>query len=818
MICFGKAAIRAMMLSTVAIAATPSIAQTAGQNDAGSEAPGAEIIVTGTRVSGVRADESPQPVQVIGAETLTSVGDPSLRKALALSIPSLQAQALGGNEAGLNMALRLRGLNPNHTLVLVNGKRRHTTASLAVSAGAFQGGASADFNFLPVDAIERVELLQNGAAAQYGSDAIAGVINVILKSARSGGALTTSAGHYFDQGGERFQLSANAGFNLSDKGWFNITAEHRFQGSSNRSGIDSRVVGAANIARYPSVVNFPGYPNVNVSKGDARLSVQNLLYDAGVELGDVTLYSYGSYGRKRGQYTQTYRLPTVAPTVFPNGFNPFLAISERDAELGLGIRGGGDGFTWDLSSRYGQDRAKYYTKNSINQSLLADAGSTQTDFYDGSFKITSWNNQLDATKNVDLGWAKPLTIAFGGQARFESYTISAGEPASYYKTGAQSFAGFQPASAGRNSRRNYAGYVELAGSPVAELQLSAAGRFEHFSEFGDTVVGKVTARYDFTPGFALRGTVSTGFRAPTLPEEYYTAIAVGPTSGTVQLAPNGPGAKLLGLPNLRPEKSENLSAGAVLRIGDDFFATLDAYRIDIRDRIVGTGTVFCAGPSATTPTSPAVCAAIAAAGVTFDPGVTQRGAALFTNQVDTRTHGADLVISYRQDLNTLGKVHWTLAGTYNTTHIRRTAPNPALFPPNVVLLNENARSILETQSPKFQANLMTDWQVGRLGINLRNTLYGPSSELRSFNGRDFFETKVTAKLIVDLNVSYRLTDRLEVSAGADNLLNTYPNGVNPVLLEQFRVGNSDGTSRIYPDFSPIGINGGYYYGRLRFRL
>ena len=482
-----------------------------------------EIIVTGTRVAGLRAADSPAPIQVLSAPALARVGSPGLIDALALSVPSFNAQAVGGDMANETLSARLRGLSPNHVLVLINGKRRHGVANLAILSSVFQGGAAADLNMIPVAAIDHIEVLQDGAAAQYGSDAIAGVINIILKSAPSGGSASASGGGYFDGGGKTGEVDANAGFGQGSRGYLNLTADARIHDYSNRGGPDQRVVQAVQSGAHPDWADLAGYPYVNRIFGDARYEQALLSLNAGYDLGAAELYGFGTYGRKHAGGWANFRVPDKLPALYPLGFNPIDELQEEDFAGTLGLRGTAAGWRWDLSSTYGKDADTVNVTHSANVDLFADTGSTPSDFHAGDFIASQWTNTLDISRAFEVGMAGPLTLAFGAEHRRETYQIEAGDPASRYKAGSQSYPGFSLTDAGSHSRHNLAAYVELDANPAPGLTLDLAGRWEHFSDFGDTTVGKITGRYELTPALALRGTASTGFRAPTLAEEFYSA-------------------------------------------------------------------------------------------------------------------------------------------------------------------------------------------------------------------------------------------------------------------------------------------------------
>ena len=823
--------------SVIAISALMSSTAFAAEAEAEATASVSEIIVTGTRVTGLKAEDSAAPVQVLGAQALRRVGQPDLIQAMAQNLPSFTAEATGGDTGNLTLSAALRGLNPNDTLVLVNGKRRHPTGNLHVLGGPYQGAATADLSLIPVGAIDHIEVLQDGAAAQYGTDAIAGVVNIILKSANSGGSAVASAGQYYKGDGETGALSLNFGAPIGEAGFVNVTLENRYHGFSVRGGPDRRVLSPSggilpgdNAIDKAGLAGAKNFPVVNLINGDAQYNIYNGYLNAGYKFSDeLEAYATASYSHRLASAYENYRVPskvtrpgpggtTIVP--FPNGFDPKEHLEEDDYSLGGGLKGVADGWDWDLSSVYGHVRDQVSTLNTANASLFFDTGLTPRNFYDGAFRSTEWTNNLDIAKDFDTGMASPLTVAFGGEYRRNTFEISPGDPFSTYKEGGQSYPGFQATDAGTHHRTNYGAYADLAAEVVAGLKVDLAGRYEHYSDFGSTTVFKATGRYDFNPMVAVRGTISTGFRAPTLAEEFYSATNVGPTSAFVQLPPNAAAAALVGINGLKPEKSRNFSLGVVMRPTDRLVATLDAYQIKIDDRIVGSGQLF--GSSDGNLISPAVIAAIAANGNVLDPAVvaggvgTSTGITMFSNGLNTRTRGVDLVMSLPSDYS-FGRVDWSLSGNYNKTEVTDIAPTPAPLAPQS-FYDLTALSNLETASPKYRSVLGAFWSYSNFSANLRETVYGPSSRMdQRTSTTPFHETRIGVTPITDLELAYQTDSKsMKLSIGANNLFNRYPNGMNKDLLAEQRAVNSNSAVTIYPSFSPFGINGGYYYARALF--
>jgi len=796
-----------------------------------------QVIVTGSRESGLTAVDSPAPVQIISPEALKAAsGNPELMSTLEQIVPSLTAQAFGNDMAGQTLQAKLRGLSANDVLVLVDGKRRHTTANLEVDGGPYQGSAGVDFNFIPLEAIDHIEVLTDGAAAQYGSDAIAGVINIILKKQPTGVSVTGTYGNYIDGGGNTGDVSLNAGFAPIDNSFINLTGEVHHHGASNRSAIDERVINPANLATYPDS-NMPqaaGYPYLGAEEGDADYDLKLFSLNSGFNFDDGTqFYAFGSYGEKQAASYQKYRLPSkvsytdpmtdVTTYPFPFGFDPQEASRENDYSATAGFKGAIALWNWDLSSTYGGDDFKIHTLNSANAGTYALNGDpTPSNYYDGYLQTRQWTSTLDINRDFDVGLTGPLNVAEGLEYRRDSYGVGAGIPISYLDGGAQSYPGFTPTDAGVHDRDNEAVYLDLAARPITPLRLDVAGRYEHYSDVGSATVGKLTARYDLTPQLALRGTASTGFRAPTLAEEYYSSTNVTPSSAFVQLPPDSAGGKLLGLGNgLQPEHSVNFSLGLMWQPIPAMVTTLDIYQITVTNRIVSTGDLYSSINGVVQPGS-AISAAIAANGNQLDPGVVasgNTGVTLFANGIDTRTQGADLVFSFPANYG-FGHVDWSVGATFNQTEVTRIPATPVQLG-DQGLYDATAISDLTTASPKYVLNLDGLWTRDKASLNLQEQIYGPSSEWENDDGDnptnspEYFLTSIGVTAITNLDLGYQFAGHFKLSIGAKNAFDRYPAKTNSTLLahyDNFKYGDTLGVFQ-YPMFSPFGIDGGYYYAR-----
>ena len=852
-----------------------------------------DIIVTGTREVGTKAADAAAPIQLLSSAALEKVGQPNLNQALTQIVPSFTAQTQGTDMASFSLSARLRGVSPNHTLVMVNGKRRHGNSILQVINGAFGGSAAPSIDLIPPDIVQRIEILQDGAAAQYGSDAIAGVINIILKSQDSGITAKGTVGQYYDSEGLQYALSTNFGLPIGDSGFIDVSLFHRWNDFTtigegqfqavNLTGNTPTNISAAFKPIYDALNARNGTANIN--GGQPRSTLNIMFVNAGYDFGGVEAYAFGDISRRHGKALQGYRPPnrvcadstnpaTCLQRTVTDGMVPWIEVISNEFSATAGLRGEVSEWNWDLGFTYAEDEAKVYTTHSANASmfvntfnnarnayLAANPGATASsaeaiaagqagavtpsDFYDGKFKFTQFVGQLDVRREFDIGFADPLTFAVGGEYRRESYTIGAGDDASRYFEGGQSFPGYALSDAGTLKREAFAIYGNVIFKPVPEWTVDLAGRFEDYSDFGSTAIGKFTTRFDFSDAFALRGTVSTGFRAPSLQESGYSATNVGPTSATIQLAPSSPGSAAAGFGALKPEKSFNISGGMVFRPIPRFVLTLDGYFIRIKDRIVSSGSIT--GQDSQpfpTPGIPRtniingltayelVQNAIAASGKALDPTVVQSGSLsiqTFTNGIDTETWGLELSARYPVEMS-FGKLDLSLGANYNKTKVTNSRLG-ALF-------NLSSRAIIEKSSPDFKAVLGGLFTSGAFSANARATYYSKQVSLVTPNSFSttprpitgdgtpgYYEAVVKPAVIVDLELGYDITDSLNFAVGANNLFDKKPEV--PALVADYNAStagwllagrspyiNGSGSINTPLTGGPYGTNGGYYYARL----
>ncbi|MGZ5984161.1 MAG: TonB-dependent receptor plug domain-containing protein [Caulobacteraceae bacterium] len=832
-------------LVLAAAAATAASAQGAATVPPGATGDAIEaVVVTGTRTTGLRAVDSPAPVQVLGNDILKRTGSIDLVQSLAANVPSLQAQFNGGDQEEFTMSYKLRGLSPNDTLVLINGVRRHPSANIAVGGGPFGGGQAPDIAFIPPGAIDHVEVLTDGAAAQYGTDAIAGVVNIILKKNNRGGSISAQGGQYYKNDGLQTDLSINLGLAPTDKSFVNMTFESKYHGLSFFGDVDPRVVirsatdttNTTRLANYPLIKTFPFYPYVNRIAGDGQAQQQNFLFNAGYDVTpDIQFFSFGSIGYHDGRGYENYRVPTAVVSkagvpFYPAGFEPMENNRDTDYALTIGAKGNiGSDTTWSIQSVYGRDYERIWVLGSGNADLYYDTGKTPTNFHDGDFTNTQWTNTVDLTRTLPLwGMPEPMTLAAGAEYRIDSYQIKAGDPASYYASGAplgngggaQSFYGYGPSDAGYHQRQNLAGYFDFALTPIKGLKFDGAVRYESYSDFGEATVVKATARYDVNEMIAFRGTASTGFRAPSLGEEFYSGINVGPTSIGGIFAPNSSGAKFLGLSGLRPETSTNYSVGVVTHFVPRLTMTVDAYSINIENRIVMSGSFYGFNAAGGT-VSPSVLQALAAIGVPTPPSILNATSGSvsvqsFVNGAATLTRGVDFLATYPMDYGAWGHVDYSLSANYSNTGVSSVNKPPSNVNQAVQLLDQTAIADMTTASPKYRFTFSGYWTKGPFSLNLRENFYGASYQVQQNDATgDYQKIPIDATATTDIELSYEVIHGVKLSAGANNAFNAFPTK-EPLSYRQaqFNANDNGYVGSLYPGSSPFGVNGGFYYGRV----
>lgn len=752
------------------------------------ETEGDKVIVTGTRLATRTATDSQSPVDVISVEDLKKTGATDLNTVLSRLLPSFNfpRPSVTDTSDAVKPA-QLRGLSPDQTLVLVNGKRRHTTAILNTNGTQGRGSAPVDLNAIPIEAIERIEVLRDGAAALYGSDAIAGVVNIILKKSPSSGEAVVGLGQYDEGDGKHSNFGVHGGISLAEQGWLHLSAAYHDQGYTNRAGADYR-----NPAE-------PRYGQVNQRYGEPDSTQRSVFANGQFNFtGGVELYAFGGYTGHDTLSAGFWR-PALdsrdIPSIYPEGFLPLETSSSEDQSLVVGLRGAlGDGWRWDASLNYGANTFKLHVDNSLNTSLGA---TSPRSFYIGSLKNGQTLFNADLSREFTPSWFKgPLALALGAEARRENYEISAGDAASYYGTGAQVFAGFRPSDSGSHARTSESLYLNLEADITEAFSAGIALRSEHYSDFGDATSAKLSARYALNSKAAIRATASTGFRAPSLAQQYYsttTGFIGGVPYDVRTFAVSDPVAKKLGAEDLKAEKSRNLSLGLVLQPLRNLNASIDAYQIDIDDRIVLSENL----------TGSAVRSFLAANG--YD-GVD--GGRYFTNAVDTRTRGVDLVGTYHLDLGRAGTTDLSLGYNYTHTDIRSIAANPAQLSENGLSLTRIGRveqGRITKGSPSDKLSLGADYNRAEWTLHGQLTRYG---EFTVYNANPAQDQTFSANWVLDLAATYRV-GRVSITGGIDNVTDQYPDTV--------LAANSNSGILPYSNSSPYGFSGRFLYAKLGYR-
>jgi iron complex outermembrane receptor protein len=912
-------------LSSLALIASPALAQdepaaaTADQDIASAEAPAPDtaIIVTGTRRTDRTVADSPVPVDVFGTEAIQNSGQTETNKILNSLVPSFnfpQPSIADGTDA-LRPAT-LRGLSPDQTLVLVNGKRRHVSALLNINGTVGRGSAAVDLNTIPGLAISRIEVLRDGASSQYGSDAIAGVINIQLRGANHGGRATATYGRYHTtlsdvanitglqtaggqpfldpadtrvfaatadgerraRDGQTYTVGANIGLPMGPNGFISLTAEYRDRNPTNRAGYDLRPNYNRPTAAFdPRELTFN---RLEFRYGDAKTEDINLFLNSGVDLGGGwELYAFGSYGERDGLSAANYRnqnaaanrdygtlLPNQTPTaanfvpLTPDGFLPYIDTDLQDYAGTAGLRGEIGGWHADFSFGYGHNSFDYTVRNSLNTSF---GTASQSVFDAGGLRYAQSVANMDFSRQYEVGLASPLSVAVGAEYRNENFQIRPGELQSYAigplfrasivttaadcatqqgvytalpqicsfpgrvaAAGAQGFPGIPASSATDESRHSYAAYVELDTNLFPGFTAVLAGRFEHFSDFGNTLNGKLALRYEPVSGYALRGSISNGFRAPSLHQQFFTTTSTNFINGApvdiATLAVSSPAARALGARALEPEKSVNISVGATANPIPGLTLTADFYQIGIDNRIVLTETLGTGGTGNTPGVQSQVTAKLASLGF---PQVA--AARFFINGLDTTTRGVDFVAAYRFRAGNLGTWNLSVAYNYNKTRIdrRSAALGPLAEIPGLVLFGRVEGIRFTDGQPRDKVVLSADGQFGAFGLTARTTRFGsvispgataPIADPLSLTALGPDDIMLGAKWITDLELRFRAFGHFDLAIGADNVFDVYPD------RSPFGARPASAGGGVYPinqyylpysGFSPFGFNGRFLYAR-----
>jgi iron complex outermembrane receptor protein len=733
-----------------------------------------EIVVTGTRSSDRTALRSSAPLDVLSGERIEAQAMPDLGRALNFLQPSINfARAATTASAANTRPITLRGLSPDQTLVLVNGKRWHANAILNVNNSIGRGSAGVDLDTIPEAAIERIEILRDGAAAQYGSDAIAGVVNIILKGDASGGSASLFGGITEAGDGLSGAVAATAGLPLGDGGHATLTVAARHADATNRALIDQR------------------FGRVTYRIGDPQASVANAALDLAVPVGRAELYGFGTYTRKRSNNAAGYRVPGFSP-LYPNGFLPIIEPTIDDIGITAGVRGTISGARWDLSQSYGYNHADFAVSHTANASLGA---ASPTRFDSGGVTYRQYVTDLTLSYPLD-GMLAGGNLAAGGQYRREGYAIRSGEPLAYAGLGADGFAGFNPRNPTDTTRGAWAAFIDAELRPVTPLLLGGAARYDRYDDFGGRATWRLTARFEAARGVALRGTIGTGFRAPSLQQQYFSAVQGATSAGrlvTVATLPVAdPVARALGAVSLKPEDARNATAGIVFGPFAGFSFTADWFRIRIRDRIALSEQL--GGAS--------VAGVLAANGIT---GFSQ--VRFFTNAVDTATRGIEITARWAGMIAPDTRLSVNMGYGLSETTLDRLRANPAL--PSLPLLATKSVLFLTAAQPRNKATAQVRLEHGRADFSANLAAFGtytsaPLVATQTFGGKE----------TLDLAAGYAVTRAIRITAGVQNVFDAMPDAI----ADQGSVIAATGGSFPTGEETPIGVNGRSFYLRLGARF
>ncbi|QYJ81747.1 MULTISPECIES: TonB-dependent receptor plug domain-containing protein [Shewanella] len=812
-----------------------------------------KIAVVGTRSAPRSIGDSPVPIDIISSDDLKKNGSTDMIDMLVTTVPSFNSRAQPISDAAtLIRPVNLRGLPSDSTLVLVNGKRRHRASVIAFQGGGINDGAQGpDISVIPSAALKQVEVLRDGAAAQYGSDAIAGVMNFVLKDDAEGGSITVGQGEYYEGDGATTTIDANVGLPLSDAGFVNLSLQYKNADATSRSM--QRPDAANLIEQGNTFVQDPaqvwGNPEI---KDD-----YSFFLNSGYDINDnARLYAFGNLSSRdvvggfyyrnphnRGNVysldggetllvgavngdpstcavvpipknadgsdgnvleTDAYKAMLADPNCFamnqlrPGGYTPQFAGTVEDTSFFAGVKGELGAWNYDFSAGMGNNKSTFSLKNSLNPSLGLD---TPTDFETGAYEQAETTVNLDFSRMLTLGSVEDISFATGFEWREESFEITQGEEASWiagpyadqgFNIGSHGFKGFGPESAGKNSRNNIGVYADMEAYLGERWLLGAALRYEDFSTFGDTLNYKLTAQFTATDDLSFRASHSTGFRAPTVGQENVvntqTSIVNGDLIQTFIAPPTDPLSAFYGGKVLKPEESVSYALGAVFE-HENLFVTLDYYNIEVTGRIAQSSQIEVEAKDYD---------ALRAAGVEFPELIS--AVTYYTNDFDTTTQGIDLVASYDTQLLS-GDTKFSLAYGWTDTSVDKYNPNTT---------DEGKVRRLEDGIPAHRATLTWAQSWDRFSMSLRGNYFGEYYATHADDTSDWGSEMADSAVTVDLELSYQFLDSLTVSIGANNLFDQE--------AQKLKDGTRGELGAIYYESGPFDYNGGYYYGRVNYRF
>lgn len=737
------------------------------------------VVLVGNRAKPRTILDSPVPIDNIGVSELTSTGQPTVDKMLTYKVPSFNStnQTISDATAHFDPA-DLRGLGPSRTLVLVNGKRKNQSALVYINDTPGKGEVGVDLKSIPAAAIERIEVLRDGASAQYGSDAIAGVINMVLKKGVDYTTVNAKTGVTTEGDGFNFGVDLNTAITGDDGGYFNFTIGYYEQEETNRAGVPGGDGLFGVVFGDDDILNgttpwLQQNPDLGMTVGQPELKKMDVFFNAGLPFknGKGEFYTFGGLTHRKGKSFALYRAPywvddpfnlLHAPGTTYQGFQPTFETDIRDNNVTAGVKGEVLGFNVDLSGTFGRNAVDYEVNNSLNPDLGANS---PTSFDVGAYTFSTTLANLDFSRSLGA-----VNIAFGAEIRGERFTASAGEPSSYFGGGAQSFPGLQPANAVNATRDNYGLYGDIEWDVSEDFLIGAAIRYEDFSDFGDNTSWKVNARYSLGDKGAIRGSYSTGFRAPSLHQIYLSNIQTLVSGGTVsnQGTFNNVDPVIregLGVPQLTAETSKNISAGITYKFDNNFTASVDFYNVKVDDRVLFTGEIGFDGDDGTTNPVEQVL---------IDNSITSLK--FFVNAVNTNTTGVDVVLNYNNIELGKGSLDATLSANYNETKIEGDIETPSLLAANgYEIFNRKEQSRIISARPQSKVLLGFNYEIEKWNFMLNNTYFGEVTWQHATNPAN--DQTFGGKVITDLGINYEFSEKLSANITANNLLDVYPDEI-----------------------------------------
>lgn len=788
-----------------------------------------EVMLVGSRGKPRSDYNSPVPIDVISSRELINTGQIDLAQMAQFTSPSFVSVKTGLNGvANYADPASLKGMSSDQTLVLINGKRRHQFASISNTLVPGRGSVVTDLNAIPALALERMEVLRDGAAAVYGSDAIAGVINLSLKNNHIGGLIKTDIGITHKGDGFTFSTSLNQGLTLGKKGgYFNYTIAAMSIGGTDRSdpyigrfyNDDKRIDDSIRDARGVWPTNQPAYVmkfGSNETKG-----FQSFI-NFGLPLkNNWKWYGFGGSSNKRVVGESFFRTAKSndpnGSALYPDGYHPLLPGVTADYSFFTGFeQHTAQGWKIDLGTGYGYNHLDWYSINSGNASMGLNS---PKDFYVGRNSFAQSITEFDFSKTIkESGYVKWVNIAFGGQLRRDEFRLVEGEPLSYEigplaatenkVPGSSGRPGISPQDQTRQSRLNIATYFDIETDLHDKFVLSFASRYEHYSDFGGNISGKIAGLWKLNKHVALRSSINRGFRAPSLQQIYNGQTTSNAQNGlirqTKQLPSNDPRLAEIGIPEPAPELSWNYNIGATLNINKVLVFTADAYHIDVENRII-ISEVLQVGPS------------IPILQSVFPSSTGIKEIAFFTNHINTRTRGIDMVLSYKQDLTASSKLVVNAAWAYNQTKITKEKNPPeklisdALVP--IRLIDTISTGLITTAQPRQKIISSVEYTSNKTTLLVRLSHFGTVTAWEKPAGIPHRSQTFGAKTLTDFLMSYKLQSKIQLTFGVNNLFNVYPEKVNKNYASY-----TNGQVPYSRSGLQFGFSGSYYFTSIQIRI